>query len=377
MVVCLSPNGRNLHADQGPPTRLVVGTVDGVAILERAAPDAPWQPAGRALAGQHVSSLLYEPCRGGLFAGIHGSGLYASADEGATWTRKTRGIDHDHIWMLACRERAGGVELYAGAQPAHLYRSADYGESWEEVTSVLAVPGQERWMFPPPPHLAHVKTIAFDPTDERTIYLGIEQGALLKSTDGGASWRELDSYYQPTDLFYKDVHRLLIAPNNPRLIYMGTGDGLYVSTDAGETWEHRCPPTGIVGYPDGLVLDPDDDQVLYMAGGSAAPPQWRKTGSADACVARSRDGGRTWERLEHGLPGLLRANIEALSIAIRPGGFSLFAGTTDGDVFASDNGGESWARIAHGIGQVSQSSHYRDLPLLDDGGTVESAVAAR
>jgi hypothetical protein len=51
MVVCLSPNGRNLHADQGPPTRLVVGTVDGVAILERAAPDAPWQPAGRAPAG--------------------------------------------------------------------------------------------------------------------------------------------------------------------------------------------------------------------------------------------------------------------------------------------------------------------------------------
>jgi photosystem II stability/assembly factor-like uncharacterized protein len=114
-----------------------------------------------------------------------------------------------------------------------------------------------------------------------------------------------------------------------------------------------------------------------MAGGSAAPPEWRQTGSAQASICRSRDGGRSWERLEGGLPGPLRANIEALSIAVRPGGFSLFAGTTDGDVFASDDNGERWARIAQGIGQVSQSSHYRDLPLLDHGGTVESAVAAR
>jgi len=376
MIVCLSPNGGNVYRGQQPPTRLLVGTVDGVVILERGGLGAAWQSAGRALQGLHISALLYEPTRGGLFAGVHGSGLYASTDGGETWQLKTRGLAHDHLWTLTATERDGQLVLYAGAQPAHLYQSTDYGEHCEEVTELLAVPGQEKWMFPPPPHLAHVKNLAFDPTDSNIIYLGIEQGALLKSTDAGRTWREIDSYVQPTDLFYKDVHRLVISPTNPRLIYMAAGDGLYVSTDAGETWEQLCPPTGLVGYPDGLVLDPDDDQVLYMAGGAAAPPEWRRTGRANAGVVRSRDGGRTWERVERGLPTPLRANIEALSMAVWPGGFSLFAGTTDGDVFGSDDRGEQWTTVARGLPPVSQSSHYRDLPVLD-GGAAPSGVAAR
>ena len=93
-------------------------------------------------------------------------------------------------------------------------------------------------------------------------------------------------------------------------------------------------------------------------------------------MVRSRDGGRTWERVERGLPTPLRANIEALSMAVWPDGFGLFAGTTDGDVFASDDGGEQWAAIARGIPPVSQSSHFRDLPV-QGGGAAPSEVAAR
>src|SRR5215207_9648478 len=68
MIVCLSPNGRTEHAGAHPPTRLLVGTVYGVALLERAAPGARWEVAGHSLAGRHVSALLYEPERGGVFA---------------------------------------------------------------------------------------------------------------------------------------------------------------------------------------------------------------------------------------------------------------------------------------------------------------------
>jgi photosystem II stability/assembly factor-like uncharacterized protein len=378
MLVGLSPNGSNEHTAAGPPTRLVVGTVYGVTDLERAAPGARWDVAAHALPGRHVSALLVEPCRGGLFASVHGGGVFASADGGRTWERRTTGLAHDHVWTLASREVAGEVELYAGAQPAHLYRSADYGATWAELASLLAVGGQERWMFPPPPRQPHVKSVAFDPTDPRVLYVGIEQGALLKSADGGASWRELDGYYRETDVFYKDMHRIMVSPADPRRIYLATGDGLYLSEDAGETWEHLVSPHGsLVGYPDGLVLAPGDDRTLFMAGGAAAPPEWRRTGRADASVARSRDGGRTWEPLDLGVPVPLRANIEALSLCAWPGGFSLFAGTTDGDVFASDDGGTTWGPIARGLGPVSQSSHYRDLPRQEPVPWGASLVGAR
>jgi photosystem II stability/assembly factor-like uncharacterized protein len=377
MVVCLSPNGRTRYAGAAPPTRLYVGTLDGVATLERPARDGAWRPVGHTLTGQHVSALLFEPRHGGLFAGVHGGGLYASADGGQSWARKTRGLAHDQIWTLAATERDGAVVLYAGSEPAHLYRSADYGETWDEVASLLAVPGQEHWMFPPPPHVPHVKNLAFDPVDPATLYVGIEQGALLKSTDAGRTWRELDDYYSPADLFYKDVHRLVVSPTDPRRIYMAGGDGLYASEDAGETWQHLSPPTGLVGYPDALLLAPDDDRTLFMAGGRAAPPEWRRVGAASAGVVRSRDGGRTWERAEHGLPTPLRANVEAMALHVWPGGFSLFLGTTDGDVFGSDDGGDSWQAVALRLPPVSQSSHYRDLPQRGPEDALQAAVGAR
>jgi hypothetical protein len=164
---------------------LYVGTLEGLVRLERLAVDAPWQEQSRTLAGKHVSALLFEPSRGGLFAGMHRGGLYRSLDGGATWEPRARGLDQDQIWTLASRERHGAVELYAGAEPAHLYRSRDYGETWTEIGSLLAVPGQERWMFPVPPRVPHVKNLAFDPLDTDVWYVGIEQGALLRTADDG------------------------------------------------------------------------------------------------------------------------------------------------------------------------------------------------
>ena len=206
---------------------------DGAIILERAAVGSSWQTVGHGIAGCHISALLYEPRRGDVFAGSHAGGLYASADGGQTWERKNGGAaarpDLDPGRHRAGRDRCA----FAGSEPAHLYRSLDYGETWEEVAGILAVQGREQWMFPPPPHLAHVKNLAFDPSDPDVIYVGIEQGALLKSEDSGRTWCELDAYFSADDLFYKDVHRLEIAPTDPRRLYMATGDGFYASEDRG------------------------------------------------------------------------------------------------------------------------------------------------
>ncbi|HEY7065229.1 MAG TPA: sialidase family protein [Chloroflexota bacterium] len=367
MTVCLSPNGGNTYPLDAAPGQLLVGTVEGIAVLERPAPGAPWAVARHTLAGQHVSALLWEPRGGGLFAGVHGSphgasGLYRSRDGGHTWERLTRGLACDYVYSLTAAERDGRTVLYAGMQPVHLYESEDDGDTWRELPALRAMPGHEQWRFPAPPHDAHVKNVAADPHDPRTLYVSVEQGGLFKSTDGGESWRELDDYSRPDDRFYKDVHRVVLRPSNSAELFMAGGGGVYYSADGGAHWEHR-PSTARISYPDALLLLPRDERVMFAAGGGAAPPDWRERHRAESTVLRTRDGGLTWEAAGGGVIDSLRANIEALSLAAWPGGAALFAGTTDGEVYASEDEATTWARIASGLAPISKAHHYQSLAL--------------
>jgi photosystem II stability/assembly factor-like uncharacterized protein len=364
MTVCLSPNGSTVYTLDEPPSQVLVGTIRGIAVLEHAALHAPWRVARWMLEGLHISALLWEPRTGTLFAGVYGAphgpgGLYRSRDKGHRWERLTAGLACDYVYTLTAAERHGRTVLYAGMQPVHLYESEDGGDTWRELPSIKDVPGHERWTFPAAPHQAHVKSVMMDRHDPSTLYVCIEQGGLFKSTDSGTTWRELDGYVGPGDVFYKDVHRLVAAGNT---IFLTSGDGLYCSPDGGEHWE-RLPGTERLAYPDAFVVSPHDEQIMFVAGGGAAPPIWRQVHRADSTVLRSRDGGRTWTVVGGGVVDCLRANIEALALAAWPGGMTLFAGTTDGDVFATDDEGASWTRVASGLGAVSKAHHHLSLAL--------------
>ncbi len=361
MIACLSPNGRAVYTGDRPAHELAIGTLQGIIFLVRDGLGAEWRIARSALEGLHISALLWESQRGTLFAGIHGHGLYRSLDDGLTWQLKTHGLTCDHVYTIAAAKHNGAPVVWVGTEPAHLFRSADYGESWTELPTLRMVPGHETWTFPAPPHTSHVKHIHFDPRDTRILYVGIEQGALLKSVDEGQTWRELTGYYRPEDCSYKDIHRLAIHPARPERLFLATGMGLYRSDDGGETWVHLTFRDSRVGYPDSLVLGPDDPDVVYLSGASQSPGAWRTSRSAWPGILRSRDGGRTWEELREGLPDALHANFEALTLASWPGGFSLFLGTTDGDVFASDDEGATWDRIAAGLPPLSKVGHSRFL----------------
>jgi photosystem II stability/assembly factor-like uncharacterized protein len=196
----LSPNGQQETTGQGPATRLFVATVNGVTRLERATASTPWSVTGQALEGKHISALLIEPHSGKLFAANHGDGVWISDDgTGATWRQVSKGIANLNIYSLASRELDGTVAIFAGAEPASLYRSDDLGETWHDLTKLRSVKDTEKWSFPPPPHIAHVKSITIHPTQPTTLFASVEQGALLTSTDDGASWTELDDYSKPDD----------------------------------------------------------------------------------------------------------------------------------------------------------------------------------
>jgi len=361
-LVCLSPNGVDSYRLAEPPDAVLVATMDGVVRLKKSAAAGPWLADAAALKGLHVSSLMREPGQGMVFAGIHGTGLYRSRDNGATWESASTGIDHGHVFTLACRDTENGVELYAGTEPAHLYRSTDLGEHWRELPGIRTVPSLDQWNFPAPPFQPHVKHVAFDPRDRQIIYVCIEQGAVLKSDDGGETFRELH-FQDETYALNQDTHRIIFNPRNPDEIFLPGGDGISTSRDAGQHWRHLTTPKMRVAYPDHFYVAPDEEHRLFAAGGGDPPNIWRETGTAHSAIVTSRDNGESWTQILGGLPEELAGNIEAVTMAQWPGGYGFFAGTTDGDIFASVDRGDTWRCIAGGLAAVSKCVHARNLAM--------------
>lgn len=363
MTAVLSTNGPASVTCPTAPLKLLVATTQGAAVLERERLGAPWHVTGRVLEDKHLSSLMIVP-GGGMFAGVHRGTVQYSGDGGQTWEERGDGITTPHAYCLGYRQDADGLALYLGTEPVGLFRSRDEGRHWEELPSIKTVPGHEKWSFPPPPHFAHTKDIAFDPRYPATLYVAIEQGALLKTTDGGESWTELGEFSRPDDEWYKDVHRLVCLRDNPDELYLLTGIGLYCSYDAGQTWDRRTDSKFRIGYPDQLIVSPIDDRVMLMSGAFAPPIEWRKESQALGWVMRTRDGGRTWEDANRGLPVMSKSNIEALTAACYPGGYEVFAGNTDGKIYSTDDDGDNWTLIADDLNPVSKGGHYRVLESL-------------
>jgi hypothetical protein len=350
-MILLSNGGDNTHRLNARPDTIVVGTVEGVAILRRA--DAGWQLAHKALDGCFVSGVT-QSADGTLFAATHAIGVARSRDGGKTWTWVNNGIDRHDLWSARAGRLHGKDVVLVGSLPAHLYISEDAGESWRELTTLRDVPGVEQWCFPPPPRVGHVKDIVID--DER-LFVGIEIGALLVSDDFGASFRDL--HIDP-NVQESDVHRILLHPERPQRIIVANGlVGVLTSDDDGRTWR-KNPMPGEANYPDPIVLHPDKPDTIFLTAGVGWPPHWYKLGRARGKMFRSPDAGQTWERLMRGLPNGQRATFAALTIATWPGGCGLYAADTDGQIFESLDEGETWCIVAD-VAAVSKGDFYRGL----------------
>jgi photosystem II stability/assembly factor-like uncharacterized protein len=362
-IVCVSPNGCDSYRASGPASHLLVATTDGVLLLERSQSD--WRVIRHVLDGVHVGALLHDSASGSLFAGAHSGGCYATLDLGQTWELRTKGLHQTNIFTLAARTRNGRTLLYAGTEPAHLFVSSDFGRNWEEVSTLRQVPGRDRWTFPAPPHQGHVKQVTFHPREDATIFVCVEQGALLRSTDDGCTWVEIDSFYNPTKhRFYKDVHRLRISPVDPAVMYLTGGDGFFRTDDAGRSWKQLTDTAMRIAYPDDIHLDPRDPDCVLIAGAQVEPGTWPQTGMANASVMHSSDRGVTWQRSATGLPEPMHGHIAAVSMNAYGEGFELFAGTTDGDLYASYDDGKNWGRIAEALPPIAKGNHSERLPKL-------------
>src|SRR5581483_5724628 len=143
-------------------------TLDGGRVVDA-------QPALPGVQPRCVAADPRDPDR--VYAGTFDSGLYASQDGGASWSRAGEGLTEPRVLSVAVspsHQESGVSVAYAGTEPSNLYRSEDGGQRWQRLPTLRELPSEPTWSFPPRPWTRHVRTIALHPTDPDWLAVGIE-----------------------------------------------------------------------------------------------------------------------------------------------------------------------------------------------------------
>jgi photosystem II stability/assembly factor-like uncharacterized protein len=281
-----------------------------------------------------------------LYAGTSKGGMFRSGDAAQSWREINQGIIYKEIWSVAQHPRTG--ELYVGTGPASVFKSLDRGESWIDSEQFRTMPESIDWTFPPPPHIAHVKGLALCDSDPQIVVGALEEGWLVRSRDGGATWETLKN---GTEF---DSHYVAIMPDDPAVILATSGNGFYRSTDGGDSFV-RCTEGLDRSYFAQPVVHPARPHVVFTAASAVPPPGWRRREGADAGFYRSEDQGLTWRRLGGGLPDHITAAPR--SVASDPESPEVFiVGMTDGTVWITEDAGESFRQALTGLPPVTAVS---------------------
>jgi photosystem II stability/assembly factor-like uncharacterized protein len=282
-----------------------------------------------------VSVDLSRPTQ--MYCGTARAGLFRSRDSGRNWEPVGAGIDHQMITAVdvAHAEHIAGFGIvYAGTEPSAVFRSDNGGDSWMDLAGLRALPSADTWSFPPRPHTHHVRWIEADVSVADRVFVAIEAGALVRTLDGGRTWRD-----RVRGAPY-DTHTAMTHPRAPGRIYSAAGDGYFESIDAGDSW--RSPQDGLKHrYLVGAAVDPaDPDTVIVSATdgpGSAYSPR-----RAESYVYR-KTGLKRWEQAMTGLPEAKGTTVSRFAThAGEPG--VIYAANNHG-LFRSDDAGRSWKAL--------------------------------
>ena len=361
---------------------LLIATKKGAFILNSDPQRRAWTIEGPIFLGHLVHHLVLDPRdrRTLLMAaktGHLGPTVFRSTDFGRTWQEAAqppafpkapegeKGDVVDHVFWLTPGHTSEPNVWYAGTSPQGLFLSEDAGETWEAVSGFYDHPMRPKWTgggqdgTPDGPKL---HSINIDPRDPTHLYIGMSSGGVFESTDKGADWKPLnegclaDFLPTPYPEYGHDPHCVRLHPAAPDILYQQNHCGIYRIDRTEGRWirigEHIPQSVGDIGFP--LVLhprSPDTVWVFPMDGTQVWP---RTSPEGKPAVYITRDAGKSWQRLDNGLPKsqawftVLRQAMTA--DAHEPVG--VYFGTTCGEVWASTDEGAKWICLAHHLPQI-------------------------
>jgi photosystem II stability/assembly factor-like uncharacterized protein len=334
-------------------TIVLVATGSDVLLVH---PETGSVETGSGVDGRRPTCLAAERPRAGsgtiaaAWCGTVGGGVLRTGDGGRTW--KPAGLPGAHVTSLAVGPAEAGP-IWAGTEPSAVFHSGDGGRTWETTGDLEELPSSPDWAFPPRPETHHVRWIACHPRDPGRLWVAIEAGALVRTGDGGRSWRDRTSDGP------RDTHELAVHPDRPETLRVAAGDGYFESHDGGDVWTR--PHSGFdVGYLRSVAIDPGDPGVVVVSA-SSRPRTAYVAGRSDGRLYR-REGEGAWERVR-GPWADPPSHIAPLLLAGRERG-ELWAADERG-LYRSGDSARSWERVA---AFDPGPANLRGIALLAEGG---------
>jgi len=245
--------------------------------------------------------------------------------------------------------------VYAGVEDAALFRTTDGGESWHELAGLRGHGTGPLWQ--PGAGGMCLHTIMLHPANPERMYIAISAAGAFRTDDGGRSWKPINkglhSEYipNPTAEVGHCVHRLAMHPARPDVLYMQKHWDVMRSDDAGDNWYEVSGnlPTDFGFVIDVHAHDPDTIYVVPIKSDSEHYPP-----DGRLRVYRSRNGGNAWEALRKGLPQRnCYVNILRDAMAVDSlDDCGVYFGTTGGQIYCSPDSGDSWKAIARHLPPV-------------------------
>jgi photosystem II stability/assembly factor-like uncharacterized protein len=357
---------------------VLVGTRKGAFVLTADGKRKNWEVSGPYFAGWEIYHLKGSPADPNrLYAsqcsGWFGQLIQRSNDGGKTWEPGGNNFVYDgvpgthqwydgtpHPWEF---KRVWHLEpsltdpdtVYAGIEDAALFRSTDGGQHWSELSGLRGHGSGPKWQ--PGAGGMCLHTIILDPSNSQRIFIAISAAGAFRSDDGGQTWqpinRGLHSQYipEPTAEVGHCVHHVAMHPERPGVLFMQKHWDVMRSDNAGDLWREI---SGNLPTDFGFVIDvhAHEPETIYVVPIKSDSEHYVHEGKLR--VYRSRTGGDEWEALTKGLPQE-NCYVNVLRDAMAVDSLDkcgVYFGTSGGQVYASSDAGESWAPIVRDLPPV-------------------------